>query len=138
MMRLLRWFGGLVAVGVLSLAVMIPGAVAQVHVDLRAQLNGSVTHPDATGFSTYDRGGGQREVLIVVRHIPELARHRVVFSVAGQRVGSRRVSADGVARFQAETVHGQFVPFAVAGNKVVVKTATTHRFVAVGTYHLVS
>ena len=137
-MRLLRWFGGFVAVGVLALAVIVPGAIAQGHVDLRATLGGTVKHPDATGFSTYDRGGGQRDVVIVVRHIPELARHRVVFFVSGERVGSRRVTAEGNARFQAETTHGQFVPFARAGDKVVVKTATGHIFVAVGTYHLVS
>ena len=134
-MRLLRWLGGIVAVGVLGFAVIAPGAFAQGHVDLRAQLSGTVKHPNATGFSTYDRGGGQREVLIVVRRIPELARHRVVFFVAGERVGSRRVTTDGIARFQAETIHGQFVPFATAGDRVVVKTATTHRFVAVGIYH---
>jgi hypothetical protein len=137
MMRLLRWFGGLVAVGVLGLAVMIPGALAQVHHDLRAQLQGTPAHSTARGFSTYDRGGGQREVLVVVRNIPELARHRVVFFVAGQQIGSRRVSADGVARFQAETIHGQNVPFARAGDRVAVKTTTGTR-VALGTYHLVS
>lgn len=136
-MRLLRWFGGLVAVGVLGLAVMAPNALSLTHVDLRAPLNGTLAHPKATGFSKYDRGGGQREVVVVVRNIPELARHRVVFFVAGEQIGSRRVTADGVASFQAETSHGQFVPFASAGDRVAVKTIDGTR-VALGEYHLVS
>lgn len=136
MMRLLRWFGGLVAVGVLGLVVMVPSALSQGHVDLRAQLHGTPAHATATGFSTYDRGGGQREVLVVVRNIPELAGHRVVFFVAGERIGTRRVSSDGVARFQAETIHGQVVPFASRGDRVAVKSGRGTR-VALGTYHLV-
>ncbi len=135
-MRMFRWFGGLVAVGVVGLAVMVPASVAQTHVDLHATLHGGLAFPTAGGNSVYDRGGGVREVTVTVTGVPQLAGHRVVFFVAGARIGSRLVDSTGSASIQRETIHGQFVPFASAGNFVRVRTVGGEQ-VALGRYHRV-
>lgn len=132
-MRRLRWLVGVIAVGVLGLAVMVPATMATVHVDLRATLHGGLAFPNATGVSTYDRGGGQREVTVTVSNVPELAGHRVIFFVAGHKIGTRLVSSTGSATLQHETIHGQYVPFASAGDSVRVRT-TSGEQVAKGIY----
>jgi hypothetical protein len=128
-----RWFVGLVGVGVVGLAVMVPATMATNHVDLTATLHGGLAFPGAGGTSTYDRGGHVREVTVTVTGIPQLQGQRVTFFVAGKRIGSRLVTSGGTASIQRETIHGQFVPFASAGNKVMVRSASGE-LVAVGTY----
>ena len=128
-MRGFRWLIGLIAVGVLGLAVMVPASVATIHVDLHATLHGTLAYPDATGFSTYDRGGGVREVVVTVSNVPQLAGHRVNFFVAGHKIGSRLVDSLGTATIQRETSHGQYVPFASAGDTVRVRTVSGEQVV---------
>jgi hypothetical protein len=127
-MRPVRWFVGLVAIGVLALAVMVPTTVAVTHVDLKATLHGGLAFPNATGSSVYDRGGGVREVTVTVSNVPELNGHTVVFYVAGHKIGGRVVH-EGTATIQHETIHGQYVPFASAGDSVRVRTRSTEQIV---------
>jgi hypothetical protein len=130
-MRLLRWFTGLAALAVLSLAVAVPAALA-VEVDLRAHLHGAGPFPNAVGSSGYDRGGGERDVSVTVNRLGRIAGHRVNFFVAGQKIGTAVVSSTGRVHIERETDHGQFVPFASVGSKVKVKHAGA--VIAVGTY----
>jgi len=135
---LFKWFVGVMGVGVLSLAIVVPASVASVHhVDLHANLHGGLAFPNAGGSSDYDRGGGVREVTVTVTGIPDLAGRRVVFFVAGKKIGTRLVPASGTTSIQRETVHGQFVPFASAGNFVRVRTLGGEQ-VALGKYHRVT
>ena len=127
-MRPLRWFVGLVAIGVLALAVMVPASVAVTHVDLKATLHGGLAFPHATGISLYDRGGGVREVTVTVSNVPELNGKRVVFFVAGHKIGGRVVH-QGTATIEHQTIHGQYVPFASAGDSVRVKTRSGEQVV---------
>ena len=136
-MRLQRWFVGLVTVGVLGVAVMVPATLAVTHVDLRATLHGSAAFPTAHGTSFYDRGAHQREVTVTVTGIPQLAGHFVRFFVAGDAIGRGRVSGGGTASIQRETAQGQFVPFARAGDSVRVRTRSG-RLIASGRYIRVS
>jgi hypothetical protein len=135
-MRLFRGFVGLVAVGVLGLAIMVPATVARSHVDLHATLHSGLAFPGAGGFSNYDRGGGVREVTVTVTGVPQLQGKRVSFFVAGARIGSRLIDRTGSASIERQTIHGQFVPFASAGNVVRVRTAGGEQ-IALGTYHRV-
>jgi hypothetical protein len=132
-MRLFRWFVGFAAAAALSLAVMVPAALAA-EVDLRAHLNGSASFPNAVGSSEYDRGGGERDVHVFVRRIGNLAGTRVTFYVAGQKIGTVRVSSLGTARIERESDEGQFVPFASAGDRVSVRRTSNGVLVARGTY----
>ena len=51
-MRLFRWFAGLMGIGLLSLAVVVPASVASTHhVDLHATLHGGLAFPNAAGTS---------------------------------------------------------------------------------------
>jgi hypothetical protein len=130
-MRLFKWFVGSIAVVLLSLAVMVPAALAA-EVDLRAHLHGAGPFPNAIGTSEYDRGGGERDVSVTVNRLGRIAGHRVNFFVAGQKIGSAVVSSTGRVHIERETDHGQFVPFASAGSKVSVKHAGV--VIAIGTY----
>jgi hypothetical protein len=140
-MRMFRWFVGLVAVGVVSVAVVMPASAARIHhIDLHATL-----HPGAAfvgtgvgGFSDYDRGGGQREVKVTVTGIPaSLVGKRVAFFVAGAKIGTRLVPMSGTTTIERQTIHGQFVPFASAGNFVRVRTLGGEQL-ALGKYHRIS
>ncbi len=137
-MRMFRWFVGLVAVGVVGLAVMVPASMAQTHhVDLTATLHGGVAFPTAGGNSVYDRGGGVREVTVTVTGISSLQGQRVSIFVAGKKIGSRLVGSSGTVQIERQTIHGQPVPFASAGNFVRVRTAGGEQ-VALGKYHRVT
>jgi hypothetical protein len=136
-MRLFRWLVGPVTALVLALAVMVPVALA-VEVDLRAHLHGSTAFPNAVGSSEYDRGGGERDVHVFVSRIGPLAGTRVTFFVAGQRIGTARVTSAGTARIERESDEGQFVPFASAGDRVSVKRTSNGVLVARGTYFRVA
>ena len=130
-MRLLRWFVGSVAVMLLSLAVMVPAALA-VEVDLRAHLHGAGPFPNAIGTSQYDRGGGERDVSVTVNRLGRISGHSVNFFVAGKKIGSAVVSSTGRVHIERETDKGQFVPFASAGSKV--KVMHAGKVIAIGTY----
>jgi hypothetical protein len=132
-MRLSRWVVASIAAAVLGLAVMVPVALAA-EVDLHAHLSGSTAFPRATGFSSYERGDGGREVEVTVRNVGRLTGTRVTFFVAGQRIGTVVVSSAGTAHINREAEHGQFVPFASAGDRVSVKRTSNGHLVARGTY----
>ena len=78
-----------------------------------------------------------REVTVTVTNITDLAGKRVVFFVAGKKIGSRLVSSAGTASIERQTIHGQFVPFASAGNYVRVRTLGGEQ-VALGKYHRIT
>jgi hypothetical protein len=140
-MRLFRWVVGLMGIGLVSLAVVVPASVASVHhIDLQATLHGGLAFPDVSGSSTYDRGGGQREVTVTVTGLngtPSLVGKRVVFFVAGKKIGTRLVGNSGTVTIERQTIHGQFVPYASAGNWVRVRTLGGE-LVALGKYHRVA
>lgn len=140
-MRLFRWFVGLMGIGLLSLAVVVPASVASTHhVDLQATLHGGLSFPDAGGNSVYDRGGGVREVTVTVTGLngtPSLVGKRVAIFVAGKKIGDRLVPNSGTVTIERQTVHGQFVPYASAGNWVRVRTLGGE-LVALGKYHRVT
>jgi len=100
---------------------MVPMTVAATHVDLKATLHGGLAFPNATGISLYDRGGGVREVTVTVSNVPDLNGKTVVFYVAGHKIGGRVVH-QGTATIEHQTIHGQYVPFASAGDSVRVRT----------------
>lgn len=105
-MRLVRWVVGLLAVGVASLAVMVPAALAA-EVDLRAHLHGAGPFPNAIGTSEHDRGGGEgRDVTVTVNRLGRIAGHRVNFFVAGQKIGTAVVSSTGRVHIERDTEHG--------------------------------
>lgn len=132
-MRLHRWFVGIVAAAVLALAIAVPAAQA-VEVDLHAVLHGTAAFPNARGSSEYERGDGGRDVKVTVVGIRKLAGKQVTFFVAGQKIGTARVSSLGRVHIERDTEHGQFVPRASAGNGVSARTAGG-TVIAKGIYH---
>lgn len=102
-------------------------------VDLLARLAGSAAFPNATGHSEYERTATEREVEVTVTHIAKLAGKRVSVFVNGKKVGTMLVSSTGRAHREWDTEHGQFVPFASAGDPIKVRKADG-TLVAKGTY----
>jgi hypothetical protein len=109
-------------------------AVASNHVELHASLSGAKSFPHAHGSSTFEHKGSARDVDVTVSGISRLAGKRVTVFVAGKKVGRILVSAGGTAHRDFSTVDGEFVPFAAAGSKVRITTASG-TLVASGTYH---
>jgi len=114
-------------------AVTAPVAQAA-EVDLFTHTAGSTHFPKAHGFSEYDRSNSGREVEVRVTHLKSLAGERVKVIVNGHKVGRIVVSSVGVAHRGWDTEHGQKVPFALAGDKIKVRTLGG-TLVAKGTYH---
>jgi hypothetical protein len=131
-MRILRSVVGVIAVST-ALTCSFATAAQAAEVDLHARLSGSSAFSTATGSSDYERGSGGREVEVTVRNIAGLAGKRVGVFVAGAKVGTMRVRSTGVAHREWDTEHGDAVPFASAGDRVKVKTASG-TLIASGTF----
>jgi hypothetical protein len=86
-------------------------------------LNGSTAHRTANGSAQYQSQPGQREIQIEVQHIRSMAGRTVVFSAAGVRLGSAKVSTRGQADITHNTELGQKVPSIVHGSNVTVRTS---------------
>ena len=114
-------------------AVTAPVAQAA-EVDLFTHMAGSTHFPKAHGFSEYDRSNSGREVEVRVTHLKSVAGERVKVIINGHKVGRIVVSSVGVAHRGWDTEHGQKVPFALAGDKIKVRTLGG-TLVAKGTYH---
>lgn len=133
-MRPIPLICGLLTAAAVGAGGLAPAANAATDVDLHAILSHSKAFPNATGHSDYERGGGQREVEVTVRHIAKLAGKRVSVYVNYKKVGTMLVNRYGVAHREWDTERGQYVPYASAGNPVRVRTASG-TLVASGWYH---
>ncbi len=86
-------------------------------------LNGSTAHYRANGSAQYQSQPGQRESQVEVQHVRSMAGRTVVFSAAGVRLGSARISPRGQADITRNTELGQKVPAIAHGSNVTVRTA---------------
>ena len=86
-------------------------------------LKGSTAHRTANGSAQYQSQPGQREIQIEVQRIRSMAGRTVVFSAAGVRLGSAKVSTRGQADITRNTELGQRVPSIVHGSNVNVRTS---------------
>jgi opacity protein-like surface antigen len=85
-------------------------------------MKGSTAYRKANGSAQYQSQPGQRDLQIEVQRVRSLAGRTVVFSAAGHRLGSARVSTTGQADITRNTELGQKVPAIVHGSRVTVRT----------------
>lgn len=124
-MRLLRWLVGLTTAAVMGLALVVPAvqAGAATEVDLFARLHGSTAYPHGTGYSSYERSSTEREVEVAASNLPSRLYGRTLYVYANyKKVGTMKVSYTGRAHREWSTEHGQYVPYASAGDPVRVRT----------------
>jgi hypothetical protein len=108
----------------LALLVAIPAvALASNGEGTRVALKPSKAFPAAKGSAKFKAKPGERELQVEVEHIRRLAGRRVVFVVAGARLGAAKVSGLGAARLDRNSERGQRVPTVKAGTVVKVRTA---------------
>jgi hypothetical protein len=112
---------GLVLAVAVALAVAVPTALAAGQA--RIALKPSKSFPAAKGTAKFEAKPGERELQVEVEHIRRLAGKRVVFFVAGVRVGTANVSRLGAAEINRNSERGQRAPLVRAGTKVRVRTA---------------
>jgi hypothetical protein len=86
-------------------------------------LKGSGAYRTANGSAQYQSQPGQRDLQVEVQHVRSLAGKNVIFSAAGTRLGSAKVSARGQADISRNTEVGQRVPSIAHGSRVTVRTA---------------
>ena len=108
------------AAAALLLAVSVPAVLAAG--GTRVALKPAKAFPVAKGSATFKAKGGERELEAEVEHIRRLAGRRVVFSVAGKKVGVAKVSRLGAAHISRNSERGQLVPSVGAGTAVKVRT----------------
>jgi hypothetical protein len=107
-----------------ALAVAIPAAaLASGGEGTRIALKPAKVFPAAKGSAKFKARAGERELQVEVEHIRRLAGGRVVFVVAGAKLGTAKVSALGAARLSRNSARGQRVPQVKAGTVVKVRTA---------------
>jgi hypothetical protein len=111
----------LLAAVMLTLAIAAPAALAAKGV--RAPLKPAKAFPAAKGSAKFKAKGAERELEAEIEHIRRLAGRRVVFYVAGKRLGVAKVSRLGIARISRSSERGQRVPNVIAGTSVKVRTA---------------
>jgi hypothetical protein len=105
-----------------------PGAAtATATVNWQVQLKGSRAYPTATGSAQYQSQPGQRELQLEVYRIRSLAGKSVVFYAGATKLGTRKVSATGIAQIDRNTELGQSVPTIVRGSTMSVRTAEVAR-----------
>jgi hypothetical protein len=118
-MRMLGWL----LVAVVALATTLPTALAARAVEQRIVLRPAGAFPAAKGSAKFKSKGGERELQVEVEHIRRLAGKRVVFLVAGVKLGSKKVNGLGAAEINRNSDLGQRVPNVRPGTSVKVKTA---------------
>jgi hypothetical protein len=105
----------------LALTVAIPSALAAG--GTRIGLKSAKAFPAAKGSAQFKAKAGERELQVEVEHIRRLAGKRVVFVVAGAKLGTARVNGLGAAEISHNSERGQRVPQVAAGTAVKVRTA---------------
>jgi hypothetical protein len=120
-MKSTRMFGTLL-MALVALATVLPTAVAAGAAERRIVLKPAAKFPAAKGSAKFKSKGGERELQVEVEHIRRLAGKRVVFFVAGVKLGSKTVSALGAAEISRNSDR-QRVPNVVPGTAVKVRTA---------------
>jgi len=134
-MRTRRAVAGTVLALATSVVSVIPAAQAQAReLDLETRLHGSMQHPNARGFTEYERGGGHRELEVSVL-ARDMARQRVVVMINGHRIARIQLNRFGYGHREWDTDVGNTVPFVRAGDPVRVRAASTHTLVVSGRYH---
>jgi hypothetical protein len=111
---------GLVLAVVVALAVAVPAVWAAG--GTRIALKPSKAFPAAKGAATFKAKPGERELQVEVEHIRRLAGKRVVFVVAGAKLGTAKVSALGAAEITRNSERAQRVPAVRAGTTVKVRS----------------
>lgn len=105
----------------LLLAVSVPAVLAAD--GTRVALKPAKAFPAAKGSAKFKAKGNERELEAEVQHIRRLAGRRVVFYVAGKRLGAAKVSRLGAAHINRNSERGQLVPKLSAGTAVKVRTS---------------
>ena len=108
--------GAALAVGIGAVAAAPAGATTP---DLHAAIHGSAAHPSVRGGASYQADHGMHELSLHLRGASDLAGHRLVVSVHGDRVGAMTVTSTGTAHLDRH--HG--VPGCAAGDRVRVRAA---------------
>jgi hypothetical protein len=107
----------------LVLTVGVPTVLAKGGDGTRIVLKSAKAFPAAKGSAKFKATAEERELQVEVEHIRRLAGRRVVFVVAGARLGAAKVSGLGTARLDRNSERGQRVPTVKAGTVVKVRTA---------------
>jgi hypothetical protein len=102
-------------------ATALAGTTASV-ANWQIPLKASAVHPRANGSAQYQAQPGQREIQVEVQHVRSLAGRTVVFSAAGTRLGSAKISPQGQADITRNTEMRQKVPTIGHGSAVTVRT----------------
>ncbi len=111
----------LLAAVALLLAVSVPAVLAAD--GTRIGLKPAKAFPAAKGSAKFKAKGNERELEAEVQHIRRLAGRRVVFYVAGKKLGVAKVTRLGAAHINRNSERGQSVPNVSAGTAVKVRTA---------------
>jgi hypothetical protein len=107
-----------------ALVVAIPAtALASGGEGTRIALKPAKAFPAAKGSAKFKAKPGERELQVEVEHIRRLAGRRVIFVVAGAKMGAARVNSLGAARLDRNSERGQQVPQVKAGTVVKISTA---------------
>lgn len=109
------------AAAALLLAVSVPAVLAAG--GTRIALKPAKAFPAAKGSAKFKTKGNERELEAEVQHIRRLAGKRVVFYVAGKKLGVAKVSRLGAAHINRNSERGQLVPNVSAGTSMRVRTA---------------
>jgi hypothetical protein len=113
----------LLAAAAVALAVAAPTVLASGGDGTRTVLKSAQAFPAAKGSATFKSKPAERELQVEVEHVRRLAGKRVVFVVAGRKLGTAKVNAFGNAEINRNSERGQLVPAVRAGTAVKVKTA---------------
>lgn len=113
----------LLAAAALTLAVSVPAVLASRGDGTRITLRAAKAFPSAKGSAKFKATAEERELQAEVEHVRRLAGKRVVFVVAGKKLGTARVNGFGAARIERNSQRGQLVPAVHSGTAVKVKTA---------------
>jgi hypothetical protein len=116
--------GVAVAMAATPAAALASAAAAPSLANWQIPLHASTAFPKANGSAQYQSQPGQRELQVEVQHARSLAGKSVIFSAAGTRLGSAKISARGQADITRNTERRQRVPLIVHGSGVTVSTAT--------------
>jgi hypothetical protein len=108
------------AAAALLLAVSVPAVLAAD--GTRIGLRPAKAFPAAKGSAKFKVKGNEREFEAEVQHIRRLAGKRVVFYVAGKRLGTAKVSHLGAAHITRNSERSRLVPSVGAGTTVRVRT----------------
>jgi hypothetical protein len=92
-------------------------------VNWKIAMKAGSAYPQANGSAQYQSQPGQRDLQLEVQRIRSLTGNSVVFSAAGRRLGTAKVSNMGQADITRNTELGQNVPSIAHGSRVTVRTA---------------